>query len=239
MGIIKITIFQKNLNEGINLSTIKKLSSLKSDFLLLPEYFYSDNNSTSFNNLKDKYLFTTDWLCKLDETYKGVVIGGSMIREINGHAMISAPVLSEGQIVDWYNKQTLSKKESSHAKKGTELSSFILGGQRFAIVLGEEIYNKTILNQINEDGIKLVFSLSMIPDPKGDFNLDEDEEKISNIAKENNLHILRSCPVGEFMGSPLCGRSIAVNPTGVSWRISKEEVHSELLKTVMINVNTL
>ena len=239
MGIIKITIFQKNLCDGINLSIIKKLSAIKSDFLLLPEYFYSDAAVDSFASLKDKYNFSADWLGKLDESSRGIVIGGSMVYEHEGVKSIVAPVLSDGAIVDKYSKQILTKPEAAYATAGNMLSTFILGGQRFAVVLGDEIYHPQIQEQLKADKISLVFSLSMIFESDKLITAEEDEQRISEIAKTNGLNILRCCSVGTFMGKKLQGRSLAVNPDGVSWRTSQDEESRELIKTVMINVNTL
>ena len=220
---------------------LKKLAALKSDFLLLPEYFYADKNSESYKHLRDKNQYTRDWLSKLNDAYRGVVIAGSLIREEEGSARISAPVLSGGEIVDWYDKRDLNSQEKEVAEQGSESATFILGGQRFAILLGDEIYNSEYVAQLAENGIKLIFVLALLngSSPSDPEDVKKEEERIAQLAREHQIHFVRCCSTGSFMGKPVHGRSLVAGPNGITWRISPEEENTELLKTIMLNIRTM
>lgn len=220
---------------------LKRLAALKSDFLLLPEYFYADKNSASFKQLREKNQYTKDWLTKLNDAYRGVVIAGSLFREEEGFAHISAPVLSGGEIVDWYDKRELSNPEQEVARQGSESSTFILGGQRFAVLLGDEIYNAGYVAQLAENDIKLIFVLALLngASPSDAEAIKADEERIADLAREHQIHFVRCCSTGTFMGKPVHGRSLVAGPSGITWRISPEEEGTELLKTIMLNIRTL
>ena len=109
MGIIQISVFQKNLEEGLNLSDLKALSSLKSHFLLLPEYFYADKNTQNYQDMIERSSRAQDWLVKLSGRYKGVIIGGTLMREQDKR--IGIPILKGGEIVQWCEKNCLSEEE--------------------------------------------------------------------------------------------------------------------------------
>ncbi|MCB1172259.1 MAG: carbon-nitrogen hydrolase family protein [Leptospiraceae bacterium] len=241
MGIIKISLYQRQIGQqSLNLATIKKLSAQRSDFLLLPEYFYADAN-TSWDTMQSKQDFANDWVMKLADSYRGVLIAPSLLHMEGKQTVLSAAVISDAQIVDRYYKQKLEKDESKLAQCGTELPAFILGGQRFAILMGKEIYDKSIQTQLLEQQIKLVFLAGQLPAPKADIavEMQKDEDKLIQIAAKCDLHIVRSCATGSLMGKALSGRSVVVNAQGVSWRVAAQEDQNELLKTVMINLKTL
>src|SRR5690606_26419025 len=120
MGLVKVTIFQKLLSDGLNLATFKKLAAVKSDFLLLPEYFFAYGSVKDPRDLKEKTRFALDWLIKLNGSYRGVIIGGSVVLEENGHLYNATPVISGGQIVDWYRKRHLTENEKKFLTPGND-----------------------------------------------------------------------------------------------------------------------
>ncbi len=127
MGIVKVSIFQKALHEGLNLATYKKIAALKSDFLLMPEYFFADQSVKDHKGLADKSVFAQDWLLKLNDSYRGIVLGGSVVRKAEDSARFaSVPVISEGNLVDHYNKRDLSTDEKQILQPGSGHGIFIL-----------------------------------------------------------------------------------------------------------------
>lgn len=239
MSILKVSVFQKSLLEGLNLNTIKKLAALKSDFLIMPEFFFADDKIKNYAALEDKSQFALDWLLKLSEAYKGVIIGGTVILNEEGEKFVATPVIRESAVVDWYRKRSLNDEENQFAKPGTEPGVFILGGHRFSILSGKDIENPDFFRELDEQGIRLVFSLTR--SKKKWESLEEkherDETYFCKPAREHNLVITKCAPSGFFLGEELQGRSMVVTPSGISWRVSPDEEHEEVLKTVMINAH--
>lgn len=233
MGIVRVSIYQKTLTDGLNLTILKKLAALKSDFLLLPEYFFADASVRDFKGLFDKSPFALDWLLKLNESYKGVIIGGAMHSASSEGSIIGSPVVYDGQIVDWYAKRNLSPAESSLARAGSENNPFILAGFRFCTLAGADAQDEAAWQAIIEQGVKLIFVLSS----DNSFAEEALTDQLLARARQHGLYIAVCCGAGALLGQPASGRSMALTPAGISWRVSPGEKDREILKTVLVNVN--
>lgn len=238
MGIIKITIYQKSFQEGLNLSIYKRLSSVKSDYLLFPEYFYIDPSVKDKDVLIDKSTYALDWLLKLNDTYKGVIIGGSMVYREEDKLYNAVPIIANGAIVDWYKKQRLTEFESGFLTAGTEPGIFILGGRRFAVLLSEDIHDPTMFKTLHDQGIHLIFLLKTTKNRgmSEEELMVEDEKYLVEPSKEFNQYIVRCNSTGSFMDQALLGRSMAITPRGISWKVAPHEQNDEIVKTLMLNV---
>lgn len=238
MSIVRVSIFQKYLPDGLNLSILKKLSAVKSDFLLLPEYFYADENMKNPQQLLDRSQFALDWLSKLSDAYRGVVIGGSVVIEEDGKLFNACPVLYEGSIVDYYRKRNLTDQEAAHMSAGQEPGVFMLAGHRFGVLICADILKPELLKELSELDVRMVFSVFNSPkrqETDEDKN-ERDESLFVQPAKDFNLAIAKCCSTGSIFGNPLQGRSLIATPGGISWRVSPPEEDREILKTVIMNV---
>lgn len=232
MGIVKVSIFQKSLQDGLNLATYKKIAALKSDFLLLPEYFFADQSARDLRSLADKSMFAHDWLLKLGDAYKGIILGGSILRKTKEGLFASAPIVSDGAIVDYYDKRLLSADEQKILTPGDGPGVFILGGFRFGVLLGGETSNPAHIAELAAQGIRIIF----IMDTRSAFDEAEDEEQLLKPAAEHGLYITRCCGTGQLFGGTIRGRSLVASPTGISWRVAPQECEQEILKTILVNM---
>ena len=237
MAILKVSIFQKNLTEGLNLSLHKKLASLKSDFLVFPEYFAVDGSIRDHKALADRTKFALDWLGKLSEAYKGVVIGGTVIRELDGKYYNAMPVFYEGQLVDWYHKRNLTENEAPLLASGSEPGVFILGGHRFGVLICADVLKPQYVTELAGMDVKLIFTVMNSPykEETVEQKHARDEELYCGPAREQGLSIVKCCSTGAIFNRRMQGRSLAVTPSGISWRVAPEEEDREILKTVVIN----
>ena len=234
MGILRISIFQKNLQERLNPSALKDLARLKSDFLLLPEYFYANDSVTDHRTLLDAQERAQSWLLNLSKTYKGSIIGGTFVYNNGEGSRIGIPIVYNGQIVDWYDKHKLDTTEKKIASKGKGDGIFILKGVRFAAVLYNDITNKGFWEKLEQEGIKLLFVLANFESPAPQKEI---KEKLLPAATKHALNIVLCCAVGksfQFSGT-LGGCSAAFTPYGLSWQVSSEEEDKQFLKTVMLS----
>ena len=234
MGILRISIFQKNLNERLNPSTLKELSRLKSDFLLLPEYFYADTSVTDHRTLLDAQERARNWLLNLSKSYKGSIIGGTLVYDKEEGSRIGIPIIRNAQIVDWYDKHKLDSTEKKIASAGSGEGIFILGGVRFAAVIYKDITQKGFWEKLAKEEIKLLFVLASFEGPAPHKEI---KEKLLPIAKKYATNIVLCCAVGKSFQFPkaLAGCSAVLTPYGLSWQISPEEENKQFLKTVMLN----
>ncbi|MBW7856995.1 MAG: carbon-nitrogen hydrolase family protein [Leptonema sp. (in: Bacteria)] len=236
MGLVKVTIFQKYLPDGLNLTTFKKLSSVKSDFLLLPEYFFADSSVKNPRDLKDKSQFALDWLIKLNSTYRGVIIGGSVVLEENGNLYNATPIIADGQIVDWYRKRNLTENEKPHVKPGEDPGIFMLGGHRFGVLICNDAKERSYFDELADQDVRLIFSVFNSPyrDESIEDKHERDEKLFIAPARENNLCIAKCCSTGNIMGHQVQGRSLVATPTGISWRVPPNEESEQILKTIIV-----
>jgi predicted amidohydrolase len=232
---IKITLFQKNINTGISREQKDKLIAQKSDFLVLPPFFPNDTTSTfaEIASLEKVYL---DRIYQISEYYKGIILGGSMLRQIDGKFIESCPIVKDINLIDWYNSRTTKKIGKFSISAHETENIFILNGIRFAIFLDEDISRQELLEEITKEGIFLIFNPFL---QKQENNEPENYTKqlttFPLVSQKNNFHILRVSGPGEVFGTKLCGRSYYSSPTGIKWKVSQSEGEQEIIKTVNVS----
>ena len=233
MPLIKVSIFQKNLNEGLNINVIKRLLHAKSDMMVLPEYFSADVNVKSLQQIQDRTKSTLDWLIKLNHTYKGIIVGGSVIkREEDGKMFNACPIIYNGDIIDWYYKRNLSNEEKNILTTGTEPGIFILNNIRFSVLIGEDVLQESFFKELKEQGIKLIFIVNK--------SFKEDsinyEEILMKHSKDNQQVFVKCDAVGSFLDKKLKGKSMLVHPNGISWHVTEQEQEMQIYKEIMVQV---
>lgn len=241
MSLIKVSIFQKNLNEGLNISVLKKIISTKSDILVLPEYFYADKNVKNFADLKNSGKNALDWLLKLNQTYKDIIIGGSILIEKENELYNACPIIFNGDVIDWYYKRILSDgEEKKYLKPGHDMGIFILNHIRFAVLIGDDAKQMQFYNDLKEQNVNLIFILNLnykvYNDEKEnlkDFN--EEHKFYEKVAREKHFNIIKCDGVGTYLQKKLTGRSLLATPKGISWHSTFNERENQILKHIMIN----
>lgn len=235
MPLIKVTIFQKNLTEGLNINVMKKLVSTKSDIMILPEYFNADSNIKSIQELQDREKSALDWLLKLNHSYKRIIIGGSIIhKEENNNKLYNAcPIIFNGEVIDWYYKRNLtSSEEKKFLTPGSEAGIYILNNIRFAVLIGEDYLEKSYIEELKDQNIKLIFIVSktFIDDKTNT------EEILLNYAKKNQQVFVKCDAVGTLIDKKLKGKSLYVSPNGISWHIPPQEEEKQIIKDIMVQI---
>lgn len=121
---------------------------------------------------------------------------------------------------------------------GESESIFILGGVRFAILIGNESKNEAYLSHIQEEKVELLLNSSSI------YNTDtepaeylKDLDLFSEYSRNYSLNIVRASGIGRlFNNKELSGRSFYSSNTGIKWKVASFENQNEIIKTVNINV---
>lgn len=232
MSNIKVSIFQKNINKELTQEQKQKIASQKSDFLVLPRYFpfYYGWNSDQEQKEK-KYI---DFLLEVSEYHKGVIIGGSIFRKSGKSWIESIPIVQDLSLIDYCDL----KKDYSIGGipvKGVEGESiFILGGVRFAILPGNDLFADDLLQKIAKEKIELIINPASVVDFENEYAQDLDEYQ--EISKQFNFHIVRSCAIGSFGEIQFTGRSFYTTGTGVKWKVALTEKDQEILKTVNVSI---
>lgn len=227
---LKVTIYQKSLEADLSTATLKKLGALKSDFLLLPEYFHAPATASTPKELLAAGGQALDWLSRLSDEYRGVIVGGTVPIAEDGKLFNAAPVVSDGAVIDYYRQRRPAKSPAGVAA-GEEAGVFILAGQRFAVLIGDDLNDAGLLQELAEMGIRTILVPMCVQIGQDNFVAD-----LSANARTHALHIACCCGVGTLFGKKVLGRSMMVTPQGVSWRVADQEEDREILKTVMFNV---
>lgn len=237
MNIIKITVFQKNINTDISRDQRQKLISQKSDFLILPRFFPTIAKITEKSSISN-YKIYVDKLLEISEYYKGIIIGGTILREVNGKLYESCPIIQDINVIDWYDARVPEKMGDLSISAGESESIFILGGVRFAILIGNESKNENFLSHIQSEKVDLLFNSSLIYSSDSEpAEYQRDLDLYSEFSKNYSLNIVRSSGIGKlFNNKELSGRSFYSSNTGVKWKVASFENENEIIKTVNINV---
>ncbi|MBL8021296.1 MAG: carbon-nitrogen hydrolase family protein [Leptospirales bacterium] len=236
VGLVKISIFQKSIPEPLGPSAFKKLSGLKSDFLVLPEYLFADATVRDHANGIEKSKTTVDWLLKLSDLYKGIIIGGSVLLQEDGKLFNATPVIYNSQVVDYYRKRNLTENEKKVFAAGTEPGIFILGGFRFGVLICADVLQPAQLDELAAMGVQLVFTV--MNSPFREESVEEKRARDENLfcapAAKHNMVIAKCCGTGTTFGKKIQGRSLVVTPNGISWRVALGEEDKEIVKTVIV-----
>lgn len=232
MNSLKITIFQKDINTTIPPEVLKKILQQKSDFLILPEFYPALRKEKLAKESAENLKNNTNLLSGVSESYKGVLIGGSMFRPDEDKLYHSVPIFHETILIDWYDKRDISSDEQIASGSGEKF--FIINGIRFAILIGDEIQREERLEEIQKEGINLVFHLDSVS-MDSQQSWESDLEFFAELAKKFDLNILRTTGFGQAMGKEYKGRSFLATPHGITWKVAASEEEKEILKTIQIN----
>ncbi len=235
MANIKVIIFQKNINTDLTKEQKSKISAAKADFCILPRFFpYFE---TPKEGIETKESFYLDKILEISEYHKGVVIGGSIFRKVDGVYVESIPIVKDVTLVDYYNVRTPGKVGELNLPAQEGDSIYILHGARFSILPGMDILEDSQMASLKKEKIELVFNLQDCSNSPSEF-LDYQSElkKYAEISKEFNLNVIRSSGIGKVGERELTGRSFYTSQTGVKWKLGEQENQTELIKTVNVNI---
>jgi predicted amidohydrolase len=227
------TLFQKNLKMGLNPLLQAKLGSEKTNFMVFPEYFSMDASIKNHKDAIEASQNGLNWLVELSHSYKGIIIGGSIIREENEKLYNSLPVIFSGQVIDFYNKRNLIGQEKDFLVSGSDGGIFLLNNYRFAVLICGDIFIEEYFTELADEGIRLVFLPVTSPlreDDTPEIQKTRDQELFIERAKKFNLTIVKCAAVGELFDKPLQGRSLVCSPDGITWRMGTDEYDREIVK---------
>lgn len=235
MANLKVIIFQKNINSDLTKDQKLKISAAKADFLILPRFFPYFEVPREGIELKES--FYLDKILEISEYHKGVVIGGSIFRKVDGVYVESIPIVKDVTLVDYYNVKTGGKIGGLTLPPQEGDSIYILHGARFSILPGPDILEESQMSYLKNEKIELVFNLQDCTDSNTEFKEYQEElKKYAEISKEYNLNIIRSSGFGKIEQRELTGRSFYTSQTGIKWKLGESENKTELIKTVNVNI---
>ncbi|TGL04293.1 amidohydrolase [Leptospira bouyouniensis] len=230
MAVIKIAIYQKNLHKRFTQEEISKVQQSKAQFLLLPEgfpHFFQSESPKDGTKHEKEY---QDHLLEISEKFPGVILGGSQYRNNeNGNLVSALPIVQSLVLVDFYEKKSPNPIREEAVTTGVTESIFIMGGLRFGLLLGEDLFNESIWSEFQNEKIEIIFHLDTTNQNK---SYEEDLNDYELLAKEKNIHIVRVC--GPTDGK--AARSLYASPSGINWKVGKLEEDKEVFKTLSVNV---
>jgi hypothetical protein len=153
MANLKVIIFQKNINSDLSKDQKLKISAAKADFLILPRFFPYFETPREGIELKES--FYLDKILEISEYHKGVVIGGSIFRKVDGVYVESIPIVKDVTLVDYYNVRTGGKIGGLTLSSQEGDSIYILHGARFSILPGPDILEESQMSYLKNEKIEL------------------------------------------------------------------------------------
>ena len=221
---MKITFFQKKLNSKITSTELTKLSKEKSDFLLFPAGF-AIQLTHSIPESITRYDSILDQLMNVSENFKGVILGGTLIRkDSRGKSVESVPIVQDLNFIDHYDLQIPT---NSNLSVGDSETIFIMAGVRFGLLAGVDYENPEILEKLQKKGIQTVFILD---GAKNSRTYEDDLDYFFNLAKNYSFNVFRIC--GYDLDRSRLGRSLVATPTGIQWKVGKMEEDKDIIKTI-------
>jgi predicted amidohydrolase len=235
MNNFKITYFQKNINESISKDQKQKINAQKSDFFIFPSFFPL-KETHNLKQIAENEKIYLDSLLEISETYKGVIIGGSFPRVVDGQIIESCPIVQDIQLIDYYDTFQTQKEYGNKIQTRKGDSIYVLGKIRFGICLGDESKDPSILKFFQKEKIEVLFNPSFNINPVFE-DYEKEQAEYFSISANYGLNIFKVTPVGKFINNQtLIGRSFHSSPTGIKWKVAESEKSLEIIKTVNINL---
>ncbi|NUM42412.1 MAG: amidohydrolase [Leptospiraceae bacterium] len=196
---------------------------------MFPSFHSEDKSVADKSKRKNAYL---DKILEISEYYKGVILGGSIVRELEGKYYYSTPIVQNINLIDWYDQNNPSEKDFS---QGSSDGIYILSGLRFSLFTGEDlnINNQLkVMKILKDEKIPIAFHINSISNFSG---YDDDMSFYSKLSKENDLQIVKCSGIGSHNDKRLDGRSLFATKTGLNWKVAPFENEAEIIKTLSVS----
>jgi hypothetical protein len=228
---MKVTIYQKNINQFLTKPEIQKLKSHPSDFLIFP-FFYPHMDHKTLEEWSSQFDQILDHFLEISEVYPGVILGGSIPQKVNGQILMSTPIVQNVQHIDsiYYNSKIpflLNHSEESEY-------ILILNGYRFAVCLFDQIHDAEYLRRIKEESIQILFHLDF---REKNSSYEDELKSYSQWSKDLNCNIFKVSGTGKMNDKLGYGISLLATPTGINWKVGASETDKEILKTINLNLS--
>lgn len=221
---MKVTFYQRKYGKPFTSSEKSKIAKERSDFLIFPERALLPTQCKVEVGLQ-LYEKEMDHLLDLSDSYKGVVLGGSLFRYDSRKKKVeSVPLIQDFSLIDHYD---IIHPSVEGLEPGDSENIFIMAGVRFTILAGNDIYDRNMLQTIQNKGIDIIFYLDGIRQTR---TYEEDLEFFSTLSKERNWNIFRVC--GHDVENGYSGRSLVSTPSGIQWKVGMIEEGQDILKTI-------
>lgn len=132
---VSVTVFQTRrmtadrAMEYLSGTVLPEIERRKSDFLVMPEKWVTDQFSTDSGTLDDILSFFMD----ISESAGTTSVPGSFSVRRGDKLYNSAPVISEGRIMGWQDKISLFRQEKSSYTAGSSTGVFSVNGMKVSV----------------------------------------------------------------------------------------------------------
>jgi len=196
----------------------------KANTFIFSEYFSFHNQLKDYKDFIIESNFALKWLTKLSkekEATNTFIIGGSIIRQINNRFFNSTPILYNGKLLGFYDKQELFGKEIGILTKGSDILEEVhpQTKKKWGILICADVYIKNVFDDYSEvDYIAIPTSSPFRKDDTVEEQEKRDKQIFIQGARRSNSILFKCCSVGqvgqdsESSKAPrLQGRSLIVN----------------------------
>ncbi|WP_167959148.1 carbon-nitrogen hydrolase family protein [Anaerosporobacter faecicola] len=213
------------------------------DVIVIPEEFYA-GCSYNFTSVPEPFAENKGVLClrELAKRYHCYIIGGVIgsynKKEVEHRYRNIGFILGrEGQIIGTQERVHLFQQETAYSVSGELMQCFELDFGKVSLVLGIDILDTSLIQQLVKEGVEVIFSPSLIPimnkeDKYQDLIWKKWSHLIEARSMEHGIYVIGVNGVGActYLDGTFAGRSIAAGPAGKILALGEQE------ETMVVNL---
>ncbi|MEE9554474.1 MAG: carbon-nitrogen hydrolase family protein [candidate division Zixibacteria bacterium] len=225
-GKLVIAMLQDRTGSDIRENYRDILREERPDILALPEYYfvgYNDNSVLASCSRRDAILKR---LGEISSEMNCILIGGSVVENINGAFYNRSYMFDSGRILGHYDKiHPYDNEGRGLIKPGYEYKVFATRGIRIGIMICADVLYPDSFSNIRGLSPDLIFVPTTSP-------YRENESDMVKFNRDNRLYaigaeraraaIFKVCASGQIAGHRLQARSLVATPGRVEWRNQPE-----------------
>jgi len=224
---IKIAFLQERPGSGLNDDCRQFIGSAAPDILAFPEYYFVDfrDESVIASHARREKIFLR--LKEWSSGFNCILIGGSLVEQVDGRFVNRCYVFNKGEIVGHYDKiHPYDNEGRGLIAPGTEYRVFEMDGLRIGILICADVLYPSSFANLRGLRPDLVFAPTTSPyrpNESSSDKFDRDMRIFAVGARAAQAFIIKVSASGSIAGHPLQGRSLIAAPGKILWRIDPSD----------------
>lgn len=225
-GKLIIAMLQDVPGSDIRMAYNDILKGNRPDILALPEYYFVGFNDSSVLASCSRRDVIIDRLVEISSELDCILIGGSVVENINGFFCNRSYFFDSGKIMGYYDKiHPYDNEGHGLIKPGYEYKVFETRGIRIGVLICADVLYTDSFNNIRGLCPDLIFVPTTSPyreNESATAKFKRDNRFFALGAERADAAIFKVCASGQVAGHTLQGRSLIATPGRIEWRNQPE-----------------
>lgn len=233
MAPLKLALLQDRPGSGIGPEYMEILEREGPEIVVLPEYYFvgpDDDSVISSCFRRDEIVAGLE---NLSVRLKTVLVGGSLVEQVDGSLFNRCYIFDSGRIAGYYDKiHPFDNEGRGLIKEGNEYRVFEIRDMRIGILIcADALYPGSFENirGLQPDLIFIPTTSPYRPGEKTREKFTRDRRVFASGAARADCPVFKVCASGTITGHRLQGRSLIALPDRIVWRIEPEFEHRSAL----------